>query len=221
MKEDGSQGFSKDYWLQNYSEPESMDGLANAKEHASYIKSFFAVELIDLSSVIDFGFGLGYLFSAVVEEFMPFKAYGIEPSDHAYKEFKRRYVSSAESMKLTLKKWDLVTWAKKQGDSAKYFDLGLCTSVFQYLTEEEIDFVLPILSKQVKYLYFSVPTDTELKRQVDELDFFDEYAIRRSKAFYLKKLKPYFVIIGCRLLESRHHFSKDESPFTDYLFRSD
>lgn len=218
----GNEGFSKDYWDKNYSEPEEMDGLANAKEHAHYMKSFFDLELIDVSSVIDFGFGLGYLFNEVTKAFMPYKAQGIEPSQYAFDTFRKRYKKPADSMKLKLRNEDISRWAKRQlakEEKSKYFDLGICTSVFQYLSDDEIDLVLPVLSKKVKYIYFSVPTDEELKRQVSELDFFDEYAIRRSRQYYIDKIFPYFTIIGARILESKSHFNQSDSPFSDYLFR--
>lgn len=218
---EGAQGFAKEYWDKNYSEPEEMDGLANAKEHAQYLEAFFKLDQVDISSVIDFGFGLGYLFEEVIKAFMPYKAKGIEPSSHAFSTFKKRYESPADSMKFSLQKIDLVSWCAKRTQKSKYFDLGVCTSVFQYLSAEEIDFVLPVLSRQVKYLYFSVPTDVELDRQIFELDFFDEYALRRSKEFYLEKLSPHFTVIGTRILESKHHFDEESTSFTDYLFRFD
>jgi hypothetical protein len=221
MREKGSDGFSGDYWSKNYSEPESMDGLANAKEHAAYIKSFFELELVDISSVIDFGFGYGNLFEETIKVFMPYRATGIEPSKYVFDLFKNRYQVPVNSMKLMLKNTDLVSWINKRTERSKFFDLGICTSVFQYLTDEEIDIVLPRLSESVKYMYFSVPTDIELERQVSELDFYDEYAIRRSKEFYREKLSPFFKVIGSRFLESKKHFDEETTSFTDYLFRYD
>lgn len=221
MNEKGSDGFTSSYWSKNYSEPESMDGLANAKEHVAYIKAFFELELIDINSIVDFGFGFGNLFEEAVNSFMPYRATGIEPSKYVFEIFKKRYKSPADSMKLKLKNTDLVSWLSKRNEKSKFFDLGICTSVFQYLTEEEIDIVLPALSQSVKYMYFSVPTDIELERQVTELDFYDEYAIRRNKEFYREKISPYFKVIGSRFLESKKHFDEDSTSFTDYLFRYD
>lgn len=219
-KEVGDAGFSEKYWHENYDEPDEMDGIVNAAQHAHYLKSIFDVEFVDISSVIDFGFGLGHIFEKVIHEFYPYRAFGLEPSKYAFKEAKKRDLLPVESSKLVLKNWSLQEWAKNyQKKEIKWFDLGLCTSVFQYLSEEEISEVLPLMARQVKYLYFSVPTDKELKRQVSELEFDDQYAYRRSKAFYLKALKPHFTIVGNRLLESKFHFNEDNSFFTDYLFR--
>lgn len=220
-KGDGAHGFSQEYWDKNYSEPEDMDGLANAKEHAQYVESLFKLELVDISSIVDLGFGLGHMFEEMVRLFMPYKAHGIEPSSFAFQSFKKRYAKPATSIKLKLEETDLVSWCKRRSEKSKYYDLGICTSVFQYLSEEEIDFVLPILAHQVKYLYFSVPTDMELDRQISELDFHDVYALRRSKEFYRSKIERHFTVIGARVLESKIHFDDESTSFTDYLFRYD
>ncbi len=219
-KEDGGDGFSENYWRENYDEPEEMDGIVNAAQHARYIKTIFDVEFVDISSVIDFGFGLGHIFEKVIHEFYPYRVFGLEPSKYAFNEVKKRDLCPVASTKLVLKNWSLQDWAKNyQKKEIKWFDLGLCTSVFQYLTEEEIEEVLPLMARQVKYLYFSVPTDLELKKQVSDLEFDDQYAYRRSKTFYRKAIKPHFTIVGNRLLESKFHFNEDNSYFTDYLFR--
>ena len=75
------------------------------------------------------------------------------------------------------------------------------------------------MSKSVKYLYFSVPTDLELKRQRQELDFHDRFAISRTKSQYRKMIKDHFTIISSRLLESKHFVAEEDSPFSDLLFR--
>lgn len=220
-KSSGDQGFDETYWNENYDEPEEMDGIVNAAQHAQYCKAIFDVEFVDISSIIDFGFGLGYLFEKMIHTFYPYRSYGIEPSSFAFKKAKsERDFKPVESAKLTLKNQSISDWVKKSKEKElKRFDLGLCTSVFQYLTDEEIEEALPIMARQVKYLYFSVPTDKELKRQVSELEFEDRYAIKRSKSYYRKVLRPYFTIVGNRLLESKVHFNEDNSFFTDYLFR--
>lgn len=216
--ENGQSGFSDSYWKTNYESPEEMDGIGNASIHVDYIKSLFGLEYIDINSVVDLGFGLGYLFEKVLAEFIPYKAYGIEPSEYAFKKVVERNISPAESTKFKLEKTDIVSWctANKQ---MKNFDLGLCTSVFQYLTDEEIKICMPILAQRCKYLYFSVPTDIELQRQVEELEFNDQYAIRRSAAEYKKLISPHFTFVSSRVLESKVHFNEQNSFFTDLLFR--
>lgn len=218
-KERGLEGFSEKYWEENYAEAETMDGIGNVNLHVGYLKNFFGLEYIDISTVIDFGFGLGHLFEAVLKEFIPYRAQGIEPSRYAFERVQKRGISPVESTKLTLKPIDLMSWAQAQKTKSRWFDLGICTSVFQYLSKEEIEFVLPIMAKKVKYLYFSVPTDKELNRQVEELEFCDRYAYKRSRATYQRLIKKHFTFVSARVLESKFHFNEDNTALTDLLYR--
>lgn len=216
----GENGFSEIYWKENYDVPSEMDGIVNAAQHARYIKSFFDVEFIDINSIIDFGFGLGFLYSEILKEFNPYKTWGLEPSPFAFEKVRERGVPKCPTTQLTLKNWSLEKWATHAVKrNQKWFDLGICTSVFQYLSEDSLKVIIPEMSRRVKFLYFSVPTDLELKRQVKELGFKDRFALRRSKSFYIKLLRPHFTIVGNRVLESKFHFDEDSSFFTDYLFR--
>lgn len=218
-KERGLTGFSEKYWEENYSEASSMDGVGNVDQHVGYIKNFFGLEFIDVSTVIDFGFGLGHLFEAVMKELVPYRAYGIEPSQYAFQKVKKRDITPVESTSLTLKPLDLVSWAESQKPKSRWFDLGICTSVFQYLSKEEIEFILPVMAQKVKYLYFSVPTDKELERQVEELEFCDQYAYKRSRATYQRLIRKHFTFVSARVLESKFHFKEDNTALTDLLFR--
>ena len=219
MKELGANGFSKEYWDVNYEDAADMDGIGNSKEHVGYIKYLFGMEYIDISSIIDLGFGLGHLFEALLDEFKPYKAHGIEPSEHAYNIVRNREINKIPSTKFKLEKTDLVTWCERNKDTKKSFDLAVCTSVFQYLTDDELEFCLPILADKAKYLYLTVPTDKELDRQIEDLEFKDEYAIRRSRTKYQKMLKPHFTFISSRLLESKVYFDETNTNFTDLLYR--
>jgi hypothetical protein len=218
MKEDGSRGFSKEYWDVNYSEPDEMDGIGNANGHAKYMKSLFDLDYIDISSVVDLGFGLGHLLEATLKEFIPYRAMGLEPSKFAYDQVVDRDISPVESTNLKLLNTDIVSWCENSRYK-KHFDLGICTSVFQYLSDEEIRLAIPILAKRIKYLYFSVPTDKELDRQIEDLEFKDEYAIRRSRAWYQRELKKHFTFVSSRVLESKYHFKEEDTFFTDLVFR--
>lgn len=214
----GAEGFSKEYWEVNYADPEEMDNIINAREHAAYMKAIFALEAVDISSVIDLGFGLGILFEEVMNSFIPYRAHGIEPSKFIYDQVVKRDIRPAESTKLVLENTDLVSWAQGIQKRERVFDLGLCTSVLQYLSDEEIRIVMPVLARRVRYLYLSVPTDLELKRQIEDVKFKDEYAIHRTKERYLKLIRPHFTFISSRLLESKIHFDEDSTSFTDLLF---
>lgn len=216
---EGANGFNDDYWAVNYSEPEEMDNIINAAEHAAYMKAIFALESVDISTVIDLGFGLGILFEEVLKTFLPYRAQGIEPSKFAFDLVSKKDIRPVESTKLILENTDLVSWATKPQKKEKIFDLGICTSVLQYLSDEEIKTVMPILATRVRYLYLSVPTDLELKQQIEEVKFKDEYAIHRSREKYLKFIHPHFTFISSRLLESKVHSEENLSSFTDLLFR--
>lgn len=210
--------FDKTYWDKNYSEPMSMDGIGNAKEHTRYLKSYLEVEQVQITSIIDLGFGYGHLFREMLKAFIPYKAVGIEPSSYAFKKAKPDKLRPVESTDLKLFEEDLVTWCRTERRN-NTFDLGICTSVFQYLSDKELKEVLPVLSKRIRYLYLTVPTDVELARQVSELDFKDEYAIHRSREKYQRLLKPHFTIISSRILESKHFFDEESTLFTDLLYR--
>lgn len=210
--------FDKTYWDKNYSDPMSMDGIGNAKEHTRYLKSFLAVEHVDITSIVDLGFGYGHLFREMMKTFIPYKAVGIEPSPYAFKKVKLDKLRPVDSTDLKLYQEDLVTWCRtKRKDNE--FDLAICTSVFQYLTDKELKEVLPVIAKRVKYLYLTVPTDVELGRQVSELEFKDEYAIHRTREKYQKMIKPHFTFISSRILESKSFFDEESTSFTDLLYR--
>ncbi len=219
MKELGAKGFSDKYWEVNYEEADQMDGIGNVEQHVGYIKNLFGLEYIDINSIVDLGFGLGHLFEALLKEYKPYKAEGIEPSAYAFNIVKKREINKVESTKFKLHQMDIVTWCKKNENLKKSYDLGICTSVFQYLSDEEIEFCLPIIAARFKYFYLTVPTDKELDRQIEELEFKDEYAIRRSRTKYQKLLKEHFTFISSRLLESKVYFDETNTNFTDLLYR--
>ena len=210
--------FDKTYWDKNYSEPMSMDGIGNAREHAKYLESFLKIEHVDISTVIDLGFGYGHLFREMLKTFKPYLAVGIEPSEYVFKKAKPDKLRPVASTELHLYQEDLTTWCKTNRKNNK-FDLGICTSVFQYISDKDLKFVLPILSKRIKYLYLTVPTDVELGRQVSELEFKDEYALHRSRERYKKLISPYFTFVSSRVLESKHYFNEETTSFTDLLYR--
>lgn len=213
--------FEEKYWRDNYGEPETMDGIVNADQHAAYLKSCFDLEYMHVESIIDFGFGLGHLFAKMLETFLPARAYGLEPSRYAFRRADKRELAPVKGMKLELVNEDLETWAKREGKRkrARPFDLGLCTSVLQYVPDRALAEVVPVMARRVKYLYLTVPTDVELRRQVEEEDFRDRYARHRSREKYHAMLSPHFSFVSARLLESRVLYDEDTTPFTDLLFR--
>lgn len=210
--------FDKTYWDKNYSDPMSMDGIGNAKEHVRYLQAFLAIEHVDISSVIDLGFGYAHLFRETLKAFKPHTAVGIEPSPYAFKKAKPHKLRPVPSTNLKLYEEDLITWCRTKHKEIK-FDLGICTSVFQYIPDKDLKEIIPILAKRIKYIYLTVPTDIELNRQISELEFKDEYAIRRSRERYQKLLRPHFTFVSARVLESKIFFDDETTHFTDLLYR--
>ena len=127
--EHGASGFTQAYWEENYSELTSMDGIVNAKQHARYVRALMSLETVDVSSIIDFGFGMGYMFKEFLACFKPYRAFGIEPSESVFNEVKNKKLTDIESMNLKIKNIDLITWSEKIAPKQKSFDLGICTSV--------------------------------------------------------------------------------------------
>ena len=212
--------FDKTYWEHNYSEPDKMDCIGNAKQHTQYIKSFFELELIDVSSVIDLGCGYGYLFQKVLKAFIPYKACGIEPSKHAFDKARSRKLKPVESTELDLHNESIEDWCRRADNKKTRFDLAICTSVFQYLSEEQLNFILPIMAKRIKFLYLTVPTNLELDKQIEDLNFDDTYALRRSREFYRNLLNKHFTNISSKIWESKFYFNEETTLFTDLLYRS-
>jgi pyridoxamine-phosphate oxidase len=59
----------------------------------------------------------------------------------------------------------------------------------------------------------------ELERQVEELEFCDQYAYKRSRATYQRLIRKHFTFVSARVLESKFHFKEDNTALTDLLFR--
>ncbi len=213
----GSTGFEEEYWNENYSKLSEMDGIFNAKAHAKYLKASFDLEYVDVHSLIDFGAGYGHLLKAFVEVFKPDKAIAIEPSSPAFNKLKKRKIKVG-SMQLSLYQNSMLDWLENN-QSLKPFDLGICTSVLQYCESGELKKVVPLLSKCVRYLYLTLPIDLELKKQSDEYNFKDRFALSRSQKFYHEIFSPYFTFVGNRILESRNFYDYKNTNFTELLFR--
>jgi trans-aconitate methyltransferase len=197
----------------------SMDGIGNAKDHVKYLKAFLSVEHVDISTIIDLGFGYGHLFKEMMKTFIPHRAVGIEPSPYAFKKAKIDKLKPVQSTDLKLFETDIVSWCRLPHKKNLEFDLGICTSVFQYISDKDLKEIIPVLAQRIKYLYLTVPTDVELGRQVSELEFKDEYAIHRTREKYQKILNPHFTFVSARVLESKVHFNEDNTSFSDLLYR--
>lgn len=214
----GAAGFDDAYWRTCYGQPQRMDGVVNAKAHAAYLKASFDVVMQPVRSVVDLGFGLGHVLREVLDAFRPAKALGIEPSAPAFESVRFADLAPA-GVPLKLERLDLLSWCRRPNHPSNRFDLGVCTGVWQYLTDDELEQVVPALATRLRWLYLTVPTDVEFGWQARDEDFVDPYATHRSRGWYRELLSPVWVPVGARLLESRLALSEDDSPFTDHLFR--
>eukprot|EP01083_Nonionella_stella_P077297 210992_1 len=220
----GADGFAKDYWDTNYDDPESMDGVYNAREHAKYARALFELEEINVRSVVDLGFGTGELTRAFVREFKPTRFVGVDPSEHIFEKSTRKIRKTCERVntKSAFKNTDIRSWCHT--DLPKYFssgiDLGICVSVFQYLSNAEIKKTLPILAKRIRYLYFCAPTKKENRSMRHDFDFSDSYAISRTRDEWYQLLRPHWAVVSSRILESRHFFNDRNTKFSNLLFRN-
>lgn len=203
--------FDQHYWETHYREPETIDGIGNVKDHSRYLSAFFNLEGFEPESLVDLGFGTGHLLKEMARVLKPRRVEGIEPSPWAF--------SRMRMPKARLFQEDLVTWARNPARARWAFDLGLCTSVLQYLSDKELKEVLPVLARRCRYLYLTVPTDVEYGRQKAELAFEDSWALVRTRAHYQRLLKPHFTFLSTRVLESKHHYDEHTTPFQDLLFR--
>lgn len=194
-----------------------MDGIYNARAHARYLKALFELEeLAPVKNMVDLGVGLGFLTLEMAKAFSPKKIVAIEPSEHAFKRAQKNLQTLKE---LTLKKMTIEEWCVAEKKNKTVYELGICSSVFQYLPSDSIKKVLPILSKKIKYLYLTVPTDLEQKMMKKDLDFVDSWAYTRSAEDYLEMLAPHFAVVSSRLLESKAFYSESTTPFTNLLYR--
>lgn len=211
--------FGSEYWKENYSEPETMDGIGNVSDHIRYLDAVIKIDHIDISSVIDLGAGLGVMFQRVLKKYIPYRAHAIEPSEFAFQKLQKKKLSPVDSTKLKVEQKTIQQWCDEVETKKHRFDLAICMSVLQYVDDKDIQLIMPTLAKRCKYIYLTVPTDIELKQQVDNLAFNDRYAIARDRAFYHKILGEHFTFISSRFLESKYYFNENTTLFSDQLFR--
>ncbi len=215
----GARGFGPQFWSDNYDQPQLMDGVFNAAEHARYIRASFEVLGTIPNSVADFGFGTGHMLAAVVRELKPYKIGGIEPSAVVFSSGKALIEQAAAPTNSALTQTDLSSWCELNDHARHRYQLGLCMSVLQYLNDGELQQVLPVLARRLKWLYLTVPTAEEARWMKAREGFDDAYAIERTQAELREWLRPHFEPVSARILESRVTLEASDSPFTDHLFR--
>ncbi|MEM7535718.1 MAG: class I SAM-dependent methyltransferase [Chloroflexota bacterium] len=217
----GAQGFSKQYWDENYYDLSLMEFTFNARQHAVALRELFSLEDIHVNTMIDFGFGLGHLLREMTIAFQPFIVVGVEPSEYPFQVVKDEAVlDNLANADVHLFQTDMHSWLHKEHPPLEApLDLGICSGVFQYLSDDEIASVVPQLAHWVKYLYFTVDTDLLYQYQEEELDYVDRFATQRSQQQYYEMITPYFTAVSSRLLESKTYFNTQNTQFKELFFR--
>lgn len=136
---------------------------------------------VGISSVIDVGAGLGYWRDWYTSNHPRVKVRSIDVSEHACATYHHELR-------------DISTWQPNRG-----FDLVICQSVLQYLSNSKAEAAIENLAVATKrVMYLEVPTLSDLKYVVDRQSTdFDIYG--RSGEWYRKRLIKHFVHAGAGL----------------------
>ena len=203
--------FDEEFWSMMYGL--CIDGIYNSKEHLKYCNAIFNLMRIKPKSIGDFGFGKATLLKEAIKTFKPDRIIAIEPTEKLVADLlKKKWIIywNIEILQETIQSFDISNIVNNP------LTFGIFTSTMQYIQDNEVEMVFEKLSKITRYLYFTVPTINDYIRMEKQLNFVDEYAYRRSKEFYLEKLKSYFTIVSFNLLESK---SFKNSHFPEELYR--
>jgi SAM-dependent methyltransferase len=210
------------YWRECYADPELMDGIFNAEDHAAYIDRLLALEGVRVRSLVDLGFGLGHLTDAVIAALRPREVEATEPSAWARERALARGLARARldgrPAKPRIRDLDLAGWCAEPPPETP-FDLGICTSVLHYLDDAALAAVLPAMASRMRYLYLTLPTARDLARQRAEEGFEDRHAIARPREAWWALLSPHFTCVANRLLESKPLADPQSASFEDDLYR--
>lgn len=201
--------FSKEYFQKMYAKESYIDGDFNAREHAKYLASLFSLMELDVSKIVDFGFGKARLLYELNKYLKPKYVEACDISNYALERLKEKEWS---------KSWVLKEGAIHTFRSRHLFDLGICNSVLQYVNQEHLEESVATMAKCSRYLYLHVPTSEDYQVFKSQLDFEDPYAIQRPNEEYRKLIKKYFHIVAYGMLESKMHREK-ETPFIDSFYR--
>ncbi|NCN10114.1 MAG: class I SAM-dependent methyltransferase [Leptospira sp.] len=208
-------GFVMDekYWDALYGETYDIDGVFNAKQHASYVKALFALMETKVQSLGDFGFGKAALLREFVKAFKPARVLAVEPSPERVEELRSK--AWIEKVHIQIHNSNLQDFNPPYLKYAP-MDLIICNSVFQYMEDKDVKKVAEKLSKSTRFLYFTVPTKKDYLRMKKQIAFSDPYAYARSTQFYRKILSKHFNFVSFNLLESKYQLP---SVFEEELFR--
>lgn len=136
---------------------------------------------VNISTVLDVGAGRGYWRDWYGSHYPRAKVRSIDVSEHACTKYHHEMR-------------DISTWRPNRS-----FDLVICQSVLQYLSDKSADAAIHHLASATKQvMYLEVPTTSDLKyvvdRQSTDLDIYS-----RTGEWYRKRLLKYFVHAGAGL----------------------
>lgn len=136
---------------------------------------------VGISNVLDVGAGRGYWRDWYVAHHRRVSVRSIDASNHA-------------CLKYNHEPRDISTWQPNRG-----YDLVICQSVLQYLSNKNADSAIHHLAAATKQvMYLEVPTSFDLRsvidRQSTDLDIYS-----RTGDWYRKRLLKYFVHAGAGL----------------------
>lgn len=203
----------KKYFEQIYSKDSLIDGDYNAKGHAKYLYQLLSLLEVEVSSLVDFGFGKANLLYECLKLFKPAKVEALDSS---------KYIYDQVSKKSWIKEWGVGlhnTEIQNYKPPQKAFDLALCNSVLQYVPDHLLEECVERMSYCTRYLYLHVPTREDYSRLRKDVDFVDTWAIARGDQLYRDLLSKYFVKVSWGLMESKNNVEKDCSAFFDSLYR--
>ncbi len=207
--------FESEYWTEIYGSGLDVDGSYNAKQHANYLHSLFALMEIPVYKMADFGFGKGLLLREFVKAFAPVKVYAVDASEDAYLELiKKDWVKKSDKFHTFHSPLEDFHLPKLEREPV---DLGICNSVIQYIPDKVLPEVLEKLAKYCNYLYFTVPTKTDYDLMRKEMNFSDPYAFERTAKQYRKLISRDFEVVGYNLLQSKW---LGEKGFKEEFFRA-
>lgn len=148
---------------------------------ASAVHNLCAWWDVSISSVLDVGAGLGYWRDWYSSNYPRVKVRSIDVSEHACAKFGHELR-------------DISTWQPN-----RRFDLVICQSVLQYLSNRDAEAAIEHLAVATKrVMYLEVPTSSDLKSVVDRRSTdFDIHA--RNGEWYSKRLLKHFTHAGAGL----------------------
>ena len=176
--------FDASYYQRFYHDPKTR--AVSEAEHgrqAAFIAAYLDYLVIDVSSVLDIGCGIGTLLKALGKRFPKADCRGVELS---------RYVCEQYG-------WEQGSVVDYDGDGAA---LVLCTDVLGYLTREDCRAAIANLA-QLSHaaLYMSVLTQEDL--EICDTERTDMRQELRSVAWYRRELEPHFLSVGGGLFLKR------------------